>query len=69
MKKKFKDWVVDVSFRTIKTMAQAAIGVIGGSALMQDVNWMVVGSTVALAGISCILFNIANLEIKDSKED
>lgn len=63
MKYKFKDWCFNVCLKTIKTMAQAAIGVIGGSVMFNDVNWSIVGSTVLLAGISCILFNIANLEL------
>lgn len=58
-----KDWLKDVAIRTVKTMAQAALGVIGASAMLSEVDWLVVASTVALAGISCILMNIANYEV------
>lgn len=58
-----KDWLKDVAIRTVKTMAQAALGVIGASAMLSEVDWLVVASTVALAGISCVLMNIANYEV------
>lgn len=57
MKKK----ITDILIRTVKTMAQSAIGAIGTSAvLVSDVDWKVVLSTVCLSGIVCILMNIAN---------
>lgn len=48
--------------RVVKTMAQAAIGVIGSSAILSDVNWTVAASTVALAGITCVLMNLSELK-------
>lgn len=57
-----QNWTKKVAIKTIKTMAQAAIGVIGSTALIQEVNWQVVLSTVALAGLSCILMNISQIE-------
>lgn len=58
MKKNIKNLVI----RVVKTMSQAAIGVIGSSALISDVSWTVVLSTVALAGITCILMNLTQLK-------
>lgn len=54
-------WVKATVVRTVKTMAQAAIGVIGSTAIVTEVNWTVVGGTVALSGIVCILTSIAGL--------
>lgn len=54
-------WVKATALRTVKTMAQAAIGVIGSTAIVTEVNWVVVGGTVALSGIVCILTSIVGL--------
>lgn len=52
--------------RAVKTMAQAALGAIGTSALLlKDVNWAAVASTGALAAILSLLMSLAGLpEIK-----
>lgn len=54
-------WIKATAVRTVKTMAQAAIGVIGSTAIVTEVNWAVVGGTVALSGIVCILTCIAGI--------
>lgn len=59
---KLKVWIKKVGIKTVKTMAQSAIGVIGASALISDVNWTVVASTVALSGVTCVLMNISQIE-------
>ena len=51
-----------LAIKVIKTMAQAALGVIGSSALITEVNWMVVAYTVGLAGLTCILMNLSELK-------
>lgn len=51
-----------LAIKVIKTMAQAALGVIGSSALLTEVNWTVVGSTVLLAGFTCVLMNLSELK-------
>lgn len=62
----FKKWLKAASIRAIKTVAQTAIGVIGGAVLFSDVNWVVVGSSALLAGIMSMLMSIAGLpEVKD----
>lgn len=48
--------------KVVKTMAQAALGVIGSTALLTEVNWTVVASTVALAGVTCVLMNLSELK-------
>lgn len=45
--------------RAIKTMAQTAVGVIGSSVVISDINWLVVISASAVAGVTSILTSIA----------
>lgn len=52
----------DILIRTIKTMCQAAVGYIGSATAMGQVDWMMCASTIVLAGIVCVLMNIANWE-------
>ena len=56
-----KAWLKAASIRAIKTVAQTAIATIGTSAIMSEVNWLVVGSASLLAGILSILTSIAGL--------
>lgn len=44
--------------RAIRTVAQAAVATIGSSAVLSDVNWPVVASASALAGILSILTSL-----------
>ena len=62
MKKKFLKWLKSVGIKTVKTMAETAIAVIGTNAVgITDVNWLGVLSAVALSGVVTILFNIKNI--------
>ncbi|WP_394522329.1 holin [Lacrimispora sp. JR3] len=54
-------WVKAAGIRAIKTMAQTAIAAIGTTAVMSGVDWVMVGSTSALAGIMSLLTSIAGL--------
>lgn len=45
--------------RALRTVAQTAVATIGTTAVIQDVNWLVVGSSALLAGILSILTSIA----------
>lgn len=59
---KFTSWLKTVGLKTVKTMAETAIGVIGTSAIgITEVDWMGVGSAVLLSGIVTILFNIKSI--------
>lgn len=54
-------WVKAAGVRAVKTMAQTAIATIGTTAVMSQVDWVMVGSTTALSGILSILTSIAGL--------
>ena len=56
-----KRWVKCMAVRAVKTVAQSALGVIGASAMLSQVDWAVVASTAALAGIVSMLMSIAGL--------
>ncbi len=56
-----KRWVKAAGIRAIKTVAQTAIATIGTSALIYDVNWLIVLSASALAGILSLLTSVAGL--------
>ena len=56
-----KEWGKAALIRAIKTVAQTAVATIGTSAVMGDVNWIMVGSAAALAGILSLLTSIAGL--------
>ena len=57
-----KKWLKNVGIRTIKTMAETAIAVIGTNAVgVTDVDWLGVLSAMILSGIVTILFNIKSI--------
>lgn len=66
MSDKTKSWIKAAAVRAIKTVAQTAIATIGTSAVIGDVNWVMVASASALAGVLSILTSIAGLpEVKE----
>lgn len=54
-----KNFWISAGIRALRTIAQTAVATIGTSALIEDVNWMVVLSASALAGVLSILTSIA----------
>ncbi len=57
----WKQWAKAAGIRAVKTMAQTAVATIGVAATMQDISWVVVGSTALVAGILSVLTSIAGL--------
>ena len=53
-----KEFWKAAAIRAIRTVAQTAIATIGTTAMIQDVNWAVVGSTALLAGLLSVLTSI-----------
>ena len=64
-KEKFLNWLKIVGIRTLKTMAETALAVIGTSAILSEVDWLYVLSATALSGVATILFNIKSIEVKE----
>ena len=67
MKTKIKTWAKAAGVRAVKTVAQTAVATIGVSAVMSDVNWVVVGSASLLAGILSVLTSVAGLPEVESE--
>ncbi|MEE0439870.1 MAG: holin [Ruminococcus sp.] len=64
----WKLWAKAAAVRAIKTMAQTAVATIGVAMTMQDVSWVIVGSTALLAGVLSVLTSIAGLpELKEEE--
>lgn len=60
-------WLKAAGVRALRTVAQTAIATIGTTALITDVNWMVVASASALAGALSMLTSLAGLpEVDDA---
>ena len=56
-----KRWFEAAGVRAVKTMAQTAVAMIGTSVVLDDVNWVAVGSATVLAGVLSLLTSVAGL--------
>lgn len=67
--KNWKTWFKAAGIRAVKTVAQTAVATIGTSAVMGDVNWLMVGSAALLAGVLSLLTSVAGLpEVHEEAE-
>lgn len=56
-----KAWLKAAMVRAIKTICQTAVALIPVGATIEEVNWMVIGSTSLLAGLLSLLTSVAGL--------
>lgn len=64
--KNWKMWAKAAAVRAVKTIAQTAVATIGTSIALGDVNWAMVASASALAGVLSVLTSVAGLpEVMD----
>ena len=66
MKSYWKEWWKAAGVRALKTFCQTAIALIGTTAVMEQVNWIAVGSASLLAGILSLLTSLAGLPELDA---
>lgn len=70
MKSNFTKWAKAAGIRALKTVAQTAIATIGTTALISQVDWVVVGSASLLAGVLSVLTSVAGLpEVENESEE
>jgi hypothetical protein len=64
-----KAWLKAAAIRALKTVAQTAAAMIGTSAVINEVDWLMVVSASVLAGILSLLTSVAGLpEVKEGEE-
>ena len=61
MKRCWKNWLKAAGIRAIKTVAQTAVATIGTSAVIAEVDWIMVGSASLLAGVLSLLTSLAGI--------
>lgn len=64
-----KNYFEKLGIKVLKTMAQSAVGAIGASTLITQVDWRVVVSTALLSGLVCVLTNLSDLKEEDVDEN
>ena len=55
------NWAKAAGVRAVKTVAQTFVATIGTAAVLQDVNWVMVASASALAGVISLATSVAGL--------
>ena len=65
-KREWGTWFRAALIRAVKTMAQAAIAMIGTATVMSEIDWKMVVSATIVAGILSLLTSLAGLpEVED----
>lgn len=57
----WKTWIKAAAIRAVKTIAQTAVATIGTTAAFDQVDWLMVASASALAGVLSLLTSLAGL--------
>lgn len=66
----WKQWAKAAGVRALKTVCQTAIATIGTSAVISEVNWVMVASASVLAGILSVLTSVAGLpEVPEAENE
>lgn len=66
--KNFKKWLKCAGVRAVKTAAQTALGLITVGAVLSDIDWLIVGSSAAVAAVYSLLTSVAGLpEVKEEE--
>lgn len=69
MREKTKLWWKAAAVRAVKTVAQTAVATIGTAAMLDEVNWLMVGSAALLAGVLSLLTSVGGLpEVEEVTE-
>lgn len=69
-KKDLLVWLKAAGIRALKTVAQTAVATIGTTAMIHEVNWLLVASASVLAGVLSLLTSVAGLpELKEPEEN
>ncbi len=64
-----KSWFKAAGIRALKTLAQTAVATIGTTAVISQVDWIVVASASALAAVLSMLTSIAGLpEVSEEQQ-
>ena len=61
MRTNFKSWLKAAAVRALKTLAQTAVATIGTTAVLAEVDWVMVASASALAAVLSLLTSVAGL--------
>ena len=65
-----KKWIKAAAVRAVKTVAQTAVATIGTAAMLGAVDWTMVASASALAGILSLLTSVAGIpEVKEDNDN
>lgn len=56
----WKQWLFDTLIRTVKTMAESALGILIMSKVVYDVDWIYLLGAVGISGLTCFLINVKN---------